>query len=125
METAPAQETALPVANPWAPSVICTHCAVVSGPAGGDLRLPGSLGGEGGAAADLARPTGWAGGPLCFRVLLGPLPWFQNVYRLQSPAFLYKGGISLGPPAPTEEKWHLGYASWKTPIISVYSSCYV
>lgn len=63
-------------AAPWAPSGIGARRAVGSRLAGGDLRLPGSLGGEGGAAADLAGLTGQASRAPLFPSPLCPLPWF-------------------------------------------------
>lgn len=60
-------------AAPWAPSGIRTRNSVGSGRAGGDLRLPGSLGAEGGAAADLACLTGQTSRAPLFLSRPGPL----------------------------------------------------
>lgn len=66
-------DPAVRAAAPWAPSGIRTRSAVGSGRAGGDLRLPGSLGAEGGAAADLACLTGQTSRAPLFLSRLGPL----------------------------------------------------
>lgn len=60
-------------AAPWAPSGIRTRNSVGFGRAGGDLRLPGSLGAEGGAAADLACLTGQTSRAPLFLSRPGPL----------------------------------------------------
>lgn len=84
--------TPQPAAAPWAPSGMCARRAAGSGRVGGDLRLPESLGGEGGAVAD-GRLTGRASWAPLFPVSPGPLPRLQNADKLQSRAFLRRSSV--------------------------------